>query len=197
MALGDILEAIRRDAAGEVERIVADERQRAEAVLAEAVTVARRREREMAEARDEELADAARAVRNRAHLEVARRLQTAQEKVFQTALEQARRQLAALRTQNGYQTVFAGLVQECREALPVGNILKIDPRDQTLATQLIGDAHPDWTVEASLSSWGGIELHTDDGRRALNTLEARLERAGPLLRRAFAERMPPTTGSRP
>jgi vacuolar-type H+-ATPase subunit E/Vma4 len=59
---------------------------------------------------------------------------------------------------------------------------------------LAANREPRLTVEASLSTWGGVELWTEDGCRILNTIEARLEQAGPQLRQMFARLVPPITG---
>lgn len=194
MALGDILEAIRRETDEEIERVLTDGRERIGAILAEAAAAAAAREQEVASSRDEETADAARAIHNRAHLEVARRLRTAHEKLYQAALEQVRQQLSEVRASERYPKIFANLANESRAAIPDGRALVVDPRDHELALRYSRETDDTWEIEATLSSWGGMELHTGDGRKALNTLEARLERAGPSLRQTFAEQVPDITG---
>jgi hypothetical protein len=47
-------------------------------------------------------------------------------------------------------------------------------------------------VEATLATWGGLELAGDDGRTIRNTLEERLGNAELLLRRRFAHRLAAT-----
>jgi vacuolar-type H+-ATPase subunit E/Vma4 len=55
-------------------------------------------------------------------------------------------------------------------------ITRIDPRDEALAPQ----------GESTLETWGGVELEAADGRVVRNTLEERLRRAEPELRRLAA-----------
>lgn len=193
MALNDILEAIRADAADEATELRHNAEREIEAIRTQGADLAERLRLEAATARDEETADAARVIRNRARLEVSRRLRTSREAVYQSALTQVEARLASLREDDRYPRLFAGLVEEARQALPAGNVLRIDPRDMQLAERLL-EADSRLTLEASLSTWGGVELGTEDGRRILNTIEARLERAGPHLRQTFAELVPPITG---
>lgn len=193
MALNDILEAIRADAADEATELRHTAEREIEAIRTQGADLAERLRLEAATARDEETADAARVIRNRARLEVSRRLRTSREAVYQSALTQVEARLASLREDDRYPRLFAGLVEEARQALPAGNVLRIDPRDMQLAERLL-EADSRLTLEASLSTWGGVELGTEDGRRILNTIEARLERAGPHLRQMFAEFVPPITG---
>ena len=193
MALNDILEAIRADAADEATELRHKAKREIEAIRTQGADLAERLRLEAATARDEETADAARVIRNRARLEVSRRLRTSREAVYQSALTQVEARLASLREDDRYPRLFAGLVEEARQALPAGNVLRIDPRDKQLAERLL-EADSRLTLEASLSTWGGVELGTEDGRRSLNPIEARLERAGPHLRQTVAELVPPITG---
>ena len=193
MALNDILEAIRADAAAEASELRSKAEREIEAIRSQGADVAERQRLEASTARDEETADAARVIRNRARLEVGRQLRISREAVYQSALARVKAQLALLRADDRYPRVFAALVEESQKALPAGDVLRIDPRDLQLA-EPIAEEEPGMTIEASLSTWGGVELWTKDGRRVLNTIEARLERAGPHLRQTFAELVPPITG---
>lgn len=193
MALNDILEAIRLEAIAEAAELRSRGEREAEAILADAARAADQRRREISTARDEETADAARVVRNRARLEVNRQLRRSREAVYQSALAEVKTQLASIRDDDQYPRTFADLVEESRQALPAGRILRVDPQDLDLAGHLI-DHETRLTIETSSSTWGGVELWTEDGRRVLNTIEARLERAEPHLRQNFAQLVPPITG---
>ncbi len=193
MALNDILEAIRLEATAEAAELRSKGKREAESILAQAARAAEQRLTEISTAREEETADAARVVRNRAQLEVNRRLRRAREAVYESALAEVKTRLAAIRDNAHYPQVFTDLVEESRQALPEGRILRVDPRDLELAERA-ADRETRLKVETSLSTWGGVELWTDDGRRVLNTIEARLERAGPQLRQTFARLVAPITG---
>ena len=54
-------------------------------------------------------------------------------------------------------------------------VLRVDPRDADLA----GGVAPGLRVDATLDTWGGVELASDDGRTVRNTLEERLANAEP------------------
>jgi len=64
-------------------------------------------------------------------------------------------------------------------------------RDDALIRQLLDEMDLDLPIKPSLDSWGGLVVRSSDGRiAATNTLEARLARATPFLRRdlgAFLE----------
>jgi vacuolar-type H+-ATPase subunit E/Vma4 len=193
MALNDILDAIHAEATAEAARLRGKAEREIEAILSQGAEAAEQRRLEVSTARDEETADAARVIRNRARLEVSRRLRNSREAVYQSVLTEVNEQLASIRYIERYPEIFADLVEESRQALPAGQILRVDPEDGQLA-KLAADRDPLLTVEASLSTWGGVELWTEDGRRVLNTIEARLERAEPHLRLAVARLIPPITG---
>jgi V/A-type H+-transporting ATPase subunit E len=193
MALNDILEAIGADATAEATELRSRTEHEIEAIRSQGADVAERLRLDASTAREEETADAARVIRNRARLEVSRQLRKSREAVYQSALAQVEAQLALLREDERYPRVFVDLVEESRQALPNGEVLRIDPRDLHLAQPVVED-DPRLTIEASLSTWGGVELWAQDGGRVLNTIETRLERAGRHLRQAFAQLVQPITG---
>jgi vacuolar-type H+-ATPase subunit E/Vma4 len=65
--------------------------------------------------------------------------------------------------------------------------LETDPRDEALLRRILHDLGREAAVKPSLDGWGGLIARSGDGRIvAINTLEARLERATPFLRRDLA-----------
>lgn len=193
MALNDILEAIRADAAAEAAVLRSKAQREIETIRSQGAQVAGRLRLEASTAQDEDTADAARVIRNRARLEVSRQLRVSREAVYQSALARVAAQLELVRNDHRYPRLFATLIGEAQQALPAGDVLRIDPRDLHLA-EPFAESEPRLAIDASLSTWGGVELCTKDGRRVLNTIEARLERAGPHLRQTFAQLVPPITG---
>jgi vacuolar-type H+-ATPase subunit E/Vma4 len=185
MALEDLLSAMRSQAEEEIARLERDGRRKEEEILAAA-------EREGRAAADDLLRSARRELeaelerrRSHARLEARAALREAREEAFQELVDEARARLAALREDGSYPAIFAGLLSESRSALPAGRLLHVDPRDEPLARQLVGDGS--LAVEADLEAVGGLELESHDGRLLRNTLEVRLAAAQPRLRLRFAE----------
>jgi vacuolar-type H+-ATPase subunit E/Vma4 len=102
----------------------------------------------------------------------------------------SRDQLARIRTDPIYPTVLRCLTIEALVALE-GSLeaagsarLDVDPRDKSLLESILFDLDLAPPVNYELVSWGGVIVRSQDGRIAVvNTLEARLERATPYLRR--------------
>jgi vacuolar-type H+-ATPase subunit E/Vma4 len=113
--------------------------------------------------------------------------------LVQTALAGAQARLTCLRSSPDYALVLRCLTQEVIGVLGGEGsddgacALEVDPRDQALARRIVDDLGPDSEIAPTLNCWGGLVAHTCDGRiTASNTLEARLERATPHLRRNLA-----------
>ncbi len=183
MALADILEAIRSEADQEQQRIRRRGEEKIEATLTRAAARAAEREEQLSASRDEEAADAARAIRNRAHLHVERAVRAAREEAYAGVIQAVYGRLDSIRTTAGYDQIFAALLAECRSVLPDATVLFVDDADAGMAETVA----PGMTVQAGLTTRGGMIVETGDGRRVINTLEERMDRAGPLLRREFAE----------
>jgi len=180
MALEDILAAIDaqvqierarilEEAEAETERIEAEARQDAESI----------RDRHFARLRKQADADRIRRV-NEARLDARFQVMQAKEALLTAVFDEAARQLAQARTDPRYPTALRHLVQEAVDELGVEIVIQLDPRDDTVAQNLIPAT---CTVDLSLECWGGIVAATTDGQLVVNnTLEARLERAKTLLR---------------
>jgi vacuolar-type H+-ATPase subunit E/Vma4 len=118
------------------------------------------------------------------------------EALVDTALEQCRGQLADFRANPVYPQVLRRLLQEalaelenCLAASESGRgiCLEADPRDRDTIGVFLTELGLSLTVDYTLSTWGGLIARSEDGRVAvINTLEARLERATPYLRRSLA-----------
>lgn len=115
------------------------------------------------------------------------------ESLIDTALETAARRLSDLRTLPIYREVLSRLTQEalveirlsCAESSAA--CLQIDHRDRALINEILTRLQLDLPVQEDLSCWGGLVTCSQDGRVVIiNTLEARLERATPFLRRGLS-----------
>jgi V/A-type H+-transporting ATPase subunit E len=93
---------------------------------------------------------------------------------------QAQQYLWELRHEPAYGSVLRGLIEEGLEALGGEEAarLVIDGRDQALVADILGEMEAGLPVEATLKSWGGVVVQSEDGRITINnSLESRLERA--------------------
>jgi vacuolar-type H+-ATPase subunit E/Vma4 len=113
---------------------------------------------------------------NAARLEALRQTRASQETIFAAAHSQLRERLREARSRPDYAALFAALLAEAQAALPGATVIRIDPLDAALAPH----------AESTLDTWGGVELEAADGRIVRNTLEERLRRAEPELRRLAA-----------
>ncbi|MHC4850106.1 MAG: V-type ATP synthase subunit E family protein [Planctomycetota bacterium] len=184
MALPDIVATIRREAEEEALRRGA----RASKIAAETLAQARAQAAEWQAGMEDAVAKEAAAARtrelNRARLRLRRAEQEARETIYQAARAQVRAALDGSRTGADYPRLFKALLLEAQRALPNAADVRIDPRDAGLVDGL--------SVETTLHTWGGAELVAADGRVVRNTLEERLRRAEPELRRLAAHALAET-----
>jgi vacuolar-type H+-ATPase subunit E/Vma4 len=126
----------------------------------------------------------------RARLEALQILGDVREEFVKAALSQIHTQLANTRTGNSYPQILHRLVEEALAELdgsltaPRNVQLEADPRDREVLESVLHDLGLELSVRYELNCWGGLNARSQDGRIvAINTLEARLERATPYLRR--------------
>ena len=120
------------------------------------------------------------------------------ETLVDTAIDQTKGHLAGVRSNPVYPEVMRRLtiqaIFELQESLEEfwDCELEADPRDQALLDSILSDEGFNVKVKYTLKVWGGLIAKSRDNRvMVINTLEARLERATPFLRRylaAFFER---------
>ena len=104
--------------------------------------------------------------------------------IFQAALDEAERRLAAIREQPGYRTGFNRMLGEVVSELGEKDvILHIDPRDSLLCRELLLERSLNYDVIPDLVSAGGLSANTRDERFTIvNTIESRLKKAGEVYR---------------
>ena len=183
MALADLLRAIEAEADAERARADREAAAEAAAIVERARDEAGALEAALAAAPETEARAEAVHMRALARLDASSALRSAREDTFGSLLAGMRETLAALRGTEAYPALLEALLAESRAALPSARELRVDPRDADLALPLADGLG----IEATLETWGGLELASDDGRTIRNTLEERLANAEPLLRRRFAE----------
>ena len=191
MALEDILAAIRSETDGEIRQI--REACAEEVAAVEAAARDKALEAEQIGARSRDLSadrEVARIV-NRATLNANQELIHSVELAFQEALDAVRLRLGAVRGTVDYPPAVARLLDEGLDVMPDATAVRVDPLDVGVVEALLVERdRGDLDIEPSLTSTGGVDLITDDGRAVLNTFEARLARADGRLRRLATEHIP-------
>lgn len=193
MSLYAILEKIRAAGDNQVGEIEAQARIQVFQILADARGKAEEARRAAFLEASAPVAKERASILHHARLESLKTVGEVREALVDTALERIRGYLAGLRTDQSYSQIFTCLVLEALDEIraSVGNagsiFLDVDPRDQLLVEKIILNLHLDLEIGTGLSCWGGLVAKSGDGRVVVtNTLEARLERALPYLRRYLA-----------
>ena len=187
MALEKLLASLETEAAADTARLEAEAEQEARRIVDEARTQARALAEGAARDDEAELRQEVERRRAEARLEAAAMLREAHEDAFREFLAEVRLQLADLRERPTYPAILGALMRECLAALPAATTARFDPRDAALVRGAIGELGTKVDVDSSLASAGGVELVSDDGRTARNTIEERLRNAEPALRLLFGE----------
>ncbi|HEU5387640.1 MAG TPA: V-type ATP synthase subunit E family protein [Streptosporangiaceae bacterium] len=181
MALPDLLAAIEADAAAEAARLRAERTTAAAAILADAGQQAADLQAAAVAAAESQERRAGKLRLAAARAAASNRILDAREAACQQILGDVRAELGAIRGRGDYPEILAGLIAEARDMLPGCVTLRVDPADEALARRLLhGDDK--LRVEPVLSSAGGAEVTDGAGATAINTVEARLAAAEPVLR---------------
>jgi vacuolar-type H+-ATPase subunit E/Vma4 len=193
MSLQAIVEAIR--AAGEAQALEIERQARSQA--GQILTNARMQadtisERACAETVVPAARERARII-HRARLEALRQLGHAREALVDAALDQVRGRLAGMRGDDSYPLVFKYLTEEALSALNLSAncapmiSLQADPRDRVILEAHLHELGSEVAVDYDVECWGGAVARSDDNRIVvINTLESRIEKATPYLRRYLA-----------
>jgi vacuolar-type H+-ATPase subunit E/Vma4 len=199
MSLHAILEAIRSSGEEKALEIESRAYKQAGETLADAQLEAERlKEKACASALEPSAKERAR-ILHRARLEALQLTGGVRKGLVDKALEQAHGRLEEIRTDLVYPRVLKRLLLEAlaelngqekgggrgRHALTA--CLEADPRDRELLEVLLPESGLDLKITYPLTCWGGVIARSEDGRVAvINTLEARLEKSTPYLRRCLA-----------
>lgn len=196
MALSDILRAIEEEADAEIRQIDLEAERRIRVELAHAGEAADRVRADELRRRELAVAEESRRILTGARVEADRAVREAREQVYQSLLSRVRARLAAVSETAEYARVLPLLFDECRRILPDARLLRVRPEDADRATAIaIESGLADVEVDAGLSTMGGLEMTTADGRRVLNTFEDRLDKADPHLRLLTGDLVPGMRGS--
>jgi len=188
MSLQAILAAIRTSGEAQVKEIEAA----AQEELAQHLAEVQRLRQESNKATSAPGAAERTRIMGRARLKAQRILSDAREDLIDDAIDQARKLLASIRNDPIYPAILRQLTEEALANLE-GSLqeaekpkLEADPRDQQLLESILSNMELDLPVSYELDCWGGIIAKSDDSRVIVNnTLESRLTRAMPYLRRCL------------
>jgi V/A-type H+-transporting ATPase subunit E len=187
MALENLLAGIKAESAAETARLEAETQAEAVRIVQEAWAEARLLQEQAEVSGESELRQEAEQRRANARLDAASALREGREEAFQEFLAELRTRLVAVRERPDYPALLRAFVHESLAVLPVASTLRVDPHDEQLARDLLGELDVELDVAGALETVGGVELASGDGRTARNTIEERLVNAEPALRLLFAE----------
>jgi vacuolar-type H+-ATPase subunit E/Vma4 len=187
MALVELLAGLEAEAASDAARLAAETGQEVSRILEAARAEAGVLLERAAAAADREVQAEVEQRRARARLSAAAAVREAREEAFREFLAAVRGRFAALRDGAEYPSVLRALIREGATALAAATVLRVAPRDERLASELVGVLDAELSVVATLETAGGVELASADGRTVRNTVEERLANAEPALRLLFGE----------
>lgn len=127
---------------------------------------------------------------NQARLEAQRVINDAREELIDAALDEALKSLGRLRKDPLYKDMSRHLIEETLAQI-AGSLqenekpqLEADPRDKALFKRILSNLKLKLSVNYNLDCLGGLIARSEDGRVVvINTIDARLARATPYLRR--------------
>lgn len=193
MSLEAILAAIEASGEAEITQMRTQAESRAQQVLAEAERKAATIREDARQAALVPIAGERAQRLHRAKLEALQTTGEVRDGFVNATLSEARQHLANFRTDSRYPIVLRRLIEEALSALGTEEaggdrpVLEVDLRDERPLGRILDSLGLDLSILPSLGCWGGVVARSGDGRIVVtDTLEARLERAGPLLRRELA-----------
>jgi V/A-type H+/Na+-transporting ATPase subunit E len=190
MALSDLLAGLKAEAAAEDARLDVETRAEATRIVAAAEDEARVLQEQALRVVEDERRGEAETRRARARLAAAAAVRQAREEAFQEFLTQVRQRLDAVRENSGYPAVLRALLRESLEALPTAAVLRVDPRDERMAADLLAELGAKLEIVGTLETAGGVELARGEDRVVRNTVEERFANAEPSLRLLFGRPQP-------
>jgi V/A-type H+-transporting ATPase subunit E len=194
VALSDLLAGLKAEATAEAAELEAETTAEVTRIREEAEAEARLVHEEALRAVEEEGRREAEARLARARRAAAAAVRQAREDSFHECLADVRGRLDALRGGSGYRTVLRALLHESLAALPTASVLRVDPRDERTAAELVAELGVELEIVGGLQTAGGLELTSGKDRTVRNTFEDRLANAEPALRLLFGRELEPVAG---
>jgi len=190
MALSELLAGLKAEAAAEEAQLDAETRAETARIRAAAEAAARTLYEDALRAAEAELRLEAERRRAQARLAAAATVREAREEVFHELLAQVRLRLESLRASASYPSVLRALLRESLSALPAATVVRVDPRDERLASELLAELGVELKLDGTLQAAGGVELTRGTDRTVRNTVEERLANAEAALRILFGRAQP-------
>lgn len=191
MALSDLLAGLKAEATAEAAELEAETSAEVTRIGEAAEAEARLLHAEALRAVEDEVRREAEARQARARLAAAAAVRQAREDSFHECLAHVGGRLDAVRSGSGYPMVLRALLRESLAALPTASVLRVDPRDERIAAELVAELGVDLKIVGALQTAGGVELTSGEERTVRNTFEDRLANAEPVLRLLFGGALEP------
>ena len=86
--------------------------------------------------------------------------------------------------------MLRALLRESLTALPAAAVLRVDPRDERMAADLLAELGAKLEIVGTLETAGGVELARGEDRVVRNTVEERFANAEQALRLLFGRTQP-------
>jgi vacuolar-type H+-ATPase subunit E/Vma4 len=186
MALSDLLAGLKAEAASERDRLDAETSAEVARIDAAAQADAHLFHEQALRAVEDELQLEAETRRARARIAAAAVVRQAREDAFHDCLAEVRGRLETVRESSSYPTVLRALLRESLAVLPAATVIRVDPRDERLAADLLAELDVELELVATLETAGGVEVAHGEDHIARNTVEERFANAEPTLRLLFA-----------
>jgi vacuolar-type H+-ATPase subunit E/Vma4 len=183
MALADLLAGLRSEAEAEAARLEAETLEQEDRIRQAALAEASAVRAQIVSAAEDQIRKEADRRRAAARLAVAASVRLTREEVFRDFRTDVSRRLDALRESERYSSVLRALLEESLAALPTATTLRVDPRDEHLARDLLAELGATLELVASVETSGGLELADGRNRVVRNTVEERVANSEPVLRR--------------
>lgn len=190
MALSDLLAGLKAEADAERAQLEAETSAEVIRIGDAAQAEARQLEKEALRGVEDDLRREVEAKHARARLDAVAAVRQARDDSFNECLDEIRMRLEGVRDTSTYPRVLRALLRESLAALPAATMLRVDPRDEGLATLLLSELGSDLEIVRTLQTAGGVELAEGEGRAVRNTIEDRLANAEPALRLLFGRAQP-------
>ena len=190
MALLELLAGLKAEAAAEEAQLEAETHAEATRIRAAAEAEAHTLHQDALRAAEAELRLETERRRAQARLAAAATVREAHEEAFGELLAEVRLRLEAVRESASYPSVLRALLRESLSALPAATAVRVDPRDERLAADMLSELGVELELVGALQTAGGVELTRGTARAVRNTVEERLANAEPGLRLLFGRAQP-------
>ncbi len=179
----ELVAILEKEAAAEIERVLAEARAKAEQIGAQAQEEAQAFLATQRSRMDAERKAAQVRAQSAAQVKAAALVLQAKDQAIADVFAGAEAELARVAQDKArYGAVLRGLIREAAGGLPGRITVEANPRDLDLARQAVRELKLDAEVKAVDDVTGGVRLISDDGRFIVeNTLASRVERVRALL----------------